>query len=177
MAMVMPQPAGRMTAVDRASTKATIKFGKKACKCSYEINAKMCKRSVITCDKKCSGTAKGVELGDWLLDLNSKKGKVRVLKCEKQEVVTAGPVPTGSGSGGNGGGEGSGSGNGEGGAGGSRCACVSKGMGGTGPTPPTGSGSGPAPTGSGSGSGSEVQKWLPWFLGMEPMELCVETGT
>merc|ERR1712179_694739 len=26
-------------------------------------------------------------------------------------------------------------------------------------------------------AGSEVQKWLPWFLGMEPMELCVEIGT
>merc|ERR1712179_864627 len=26
-------------------------------------------------------------------------------------------------------------------------------------------------------TGSEVQKWLPWFLGMEPMELCVEIGT
>merc|ERR1719369_1819237 len=33
----MPQPAGRMAAGDRAMTKATIKFGKKACKCSYEI--------------------------------------------------------------------------------------------------------------------------------------------
>merc|ERR1719233_1427414 len=27
------------------------------------------------------------------------------------------------------------------------------------------------------GSGSVTQKWLPWFLGMVPMELCVETGT
>merc|ERR1711970_250500 len=32
------------------------------------------------------------------------------------------------------------------------------------------------PTSTG-GSGSQAQKWLPWFLGMEPMELCVETGT
>merc|ERR1719369_783793 len=135
-------------------TKATIKFGKKACKCSYEMNAKNCRKSKFTCDKKCSGTAKGVELGDWKVDLNSKKGTVRVLKCEKQEAT--GPTAPGSGSGGNGGGEGSGSGNGEGGAGGSRCACVSKGSGGTGPTPPTGSGSGSGPmppTGSGSGSG------------------------
>jgi GH35 family endo-1,4-beta-xylanase len=172
MAMVMPQPVGRMTAVDRAMTKATIKFGKKSCKCSYEMNAKNCKRSKIGCDKKCSGKAMGVELGDWLVDLSSAKGKVKVLKCEKQEIVTAGPVPTGpgSGSGGNGGGEGSGSGNGEGGAGGSRCACVSKGMGGTGPTPPTGSGSGSEPMPpTGSGSGSEPMPPTGSGSGSEPM--------
>merc|ERR1739838_1264189 len=72
--------------------------------------------------------------------------------------------------------------------------CVAKGMGGStgstgsgsgsGPLPPTGSGSGSgplpptvAPTGSGSGSGAAQQKTLPWFLGMDPLELCVETGT
>merc|ERR1711915_924571 len=73
---------------------------------------------------------------------------------------------------------------------GSRCACVS--MGG-GPMPPTGSGSGPMPptgsgpnppTGSGSGSGPQpptgsgaTKKVVPWFLGMKPLEFCVETGT
>merc|ERR1711892_1323495 len=177
-------PAGRMTAVDRAMTKATIQDGKKKCK--------------FTCDKKCSGKVSGVELEDgmYMLDIAVKKGKVTIAKCD----VQAAPAPTGTG-GGSGGGMGSGSGNGGGGTGGigSRCACVSAGMGGTGPvtptgsgsgtvptgsgsgTVPTGSGSGPAtilpPTGSGSGSGAANQKTLPWYLGMDPMELCVETGT
>merc|ERR1712013_22406 len=36
--------------------------------------------------------------------------------------------------------------------------------------PPVGEGASAAP-------GSNAQKWLPWYLGMEPMELCVETET
>merc|ERR1740137_111605 len=143
-----------MTAVDRA-TKATIQVGKKKCKCSYEMNAKDCKKSKITCDKKCSGKASGVELEDgmYMLDIAVKKGKVTIAKCD----VQAAPAPTGTG-GGSGGGMGSGSGSGGGGMGGmgSRCACVSVGMGGTGPVTPTGSGSGTVPTGSGSGSGPTV---------------------
>merc|ERR1711892_539974 len=149
-------PAGRMTAVDRAMTKANIQVGKKKCKCSYEMNAKNCKKSTITCDKKCSGKASGVELEDgmYMLDIAVKKGKVTIAKCD----VQAAPAPTGTGGGSGGMGSGSASGNGGGGMGGigSRCACVSMGMGGTGPAP-TGSGSGPVtllpPTGSGSGSG------------------------
>merc|ERR1712106_961554 len=177
-------PAGRMTAVDRAMTKATIQVGKKKCKCSYEMNAENCKKSKITCDKKCSGKASGVELEDgmYMLDIAVKKGKVTIAKCDAQ----AAPAPTGTG-GGSGGGMGSGSGSGGGGMGGigSRCACVSMGMGGSGPVPiqgsgsgtgptgggsgtvPTGSGSGPAtllpPTGSGSGSGSKIHLC---FLGL-----------
>merc|ERR1711892_726815 len=129
-------PAGRMTAVDRAITKATIQVGKKKCKCSYEMNAKDCKKSKITCDKKCSGKASGVELEDgmYMLDIAVKKGKVTIAKCD----VQAAPAPTGIGGGGMGGI-------------GSRCACASVGMGGTGPVTPTGSGSGTVPTGSGSG--------------------------
>merc|ERR1712106_195842 len=136
---------------DRAMTKATIQVGKKKCKCSYEMNAKNCKKSTITCDKKCSGKASGVELEDgmYMLDIAVKKGKVTIAKCD----VQAAPAPTGTG-GGSGGGMGSGSGSGGGGMGGtgSRCACVSVGMGGTGPVTPTGSGSGTVPTGSGSGT-------------------------
>merc|ERR1712123_526130 len=155
-------PAGRMTAVDRAMTKATIQVGKKKCKCSYEMNAENCKKSKITCDKKCSGKASGVELEDgmYMLDIAVKKGKVTIAKCD----VQAAPTGTGGGSGGMGSGSASGSGGGGMGGIGSRCACVSMGMGGTGPVPPpgsgtvpTGSGSGPVtllpPTGSGSGSG------------------------
>merc|ERR1712123_171233 len=131
MVMIKPlAPAGRMTAVDRAMTKATILVGKKKCKCSYEMNAKDCKKSKITCDKKCSGKASGVELEDgmYMLDIAVKKGKVTIAKCD----VQAPPAPTGTGGGS--GGMGSGSGNGGGGMGGigSRCACVSVGMGGTG---------------------------------------------
>merc|ERR1711892_208450 len=152
-------PAGRMTAVDRAMTKATIQVGKKKCKCSYEMNAENCKKSTITCDKKCSGKASGVELEDgmYMLDIAVKKGRVTIAKCD----VQAAPAPTGTGGGSGGMGSGSASGNGGGGMGGigSRCACVSMGMGGTGPVTPPGSGSGTEPTGSGSetvptGSGS-----------------------
>merc|ERR1711942_215516 len=151
MAMVMPAPAGR--SLDRSSGKVSFKIGKKTCKCDYKINAGNCKNSKITCDKKCSGSIKGVELEDgmYVMDLGIKKGKVTIAKCKKE----AGSEPTEPGTGGGGnGGAGSGSGNGGEGSGASRCACVSKGMGGTGPSPPTGSGSGPAPTGSESGSGS-----------------------
>merc|ERR1711892_912129 len=146
-------PAGRMTAVDRAMTKATIQVGKKKCKCSYKMNAKDCKKSTITCDKKCSGKASGVELeeGMYMLDIAVKKGKVTIAKCD----VQAAPAPTGTGGGSGGMGSGSASGGGGMGGIGSRCACVSVGMGGTGSgsgTVPTGSGSGPVPTGSGSGT-------------------------
>merc|ERR1712106_335924 len=91
-------PAGRMTAVDRAITKATIQVGKKKCKCIYEMNAKDCKKSKITCDKKCSGKASGVELEDgmYMLDIAVKKGKVTIAKCD----VQAAPAPTGTGGGG-----------------------------------------------------------------------------
>merc|ERR1719206_1102007 len=139
---------------------------------------------------KCSGQGT-VEIKGCSFTLKMKKGKGSISNCGCAASPTEAPAPTGTGSGSGNGGEGSGA---------SRCACVSKGMGGTGPSPPTGSGSGPAPTGSGSGSGpaptgsgsgsepapptgsgsgsgSNAQKWLPWYLGMEPMELCVETGT
>merc|ERR1719342_1670017 len=157
MAMVMPAPAGR--SLDRSSGKESFKIGKKTCKCDYKINAGNCKNSKITCDKKCSGSIKGVELEDgmYVMDLGIKKGKVTIAKCKKE----AGSEPTEPGTGGVGngnGGAGSGSGNGGEGSGASRCACVSKGMGGTGPSPPTepgtgGGGNGGA--GSGSGNGGE----------------------
>merc|ERR1711970_854652 len=156
MAMVMKPAAGR--SLDRSKGKVTFKIKKTTCKCDYEINAGNCQKSKFTCDKKCNGNAKGVEVegGMYVFDLAVKKGKVKVAKCKKE--AGSGPTEPGTGGSGNG-------------AAGSRCACVSKGMGGTGPSPPTGSGSGPAPTGSGSGSepapptgsgsgsGSEVQKW------------------
>merc|ERR1712128_185977 len=170
-------PAGRRTAVDRAMTKATIQVGKKKCKCSYEMNAENCKKSKITCDKKCSGKASGVELEDgiYMLDIAVKKGKVTIAKCD----VQAAPAPTGTGGGSGGMGSGSASGNGGGGMGGigSRCACVSMGMGGTGPVPPpgsgtvpTGSGSGTVPTGSGSGP-------APTGSGSGPVTLLPPTGS
>merc|ERR1719250_135993 len=137
MAMVMQAPAGR--SLDRSSGKVSFKIGKKTCKCDYKINAGNCKNSKITCDKKCSGTIKGVELEDgmYVMDLGIKKGKVTIAKCKKE----AGSEPTEPGTGGGGnGGAGSGSGNGGEGSG-------------SGPAPTgSGSGSGPAPTGSGSGS-------------------------
>merc|ERR1719427_914828 len=106
-------------------------------------------------------------------------------KCKAE----AEPTPTGSGSPQPGSGAGSETGGGGMGGMGSRCACVDKGMGGStgsgsgpGPLPPTGSGSGSGPlpptvAPTGSGTGAAQQKTLPWFLGMDPLELCVETGT
>merc|ERR1719495_2663460 len=148
MAMVMEPAAGR-SSLDRSKGEVTFKIKKTTCKCSYIINAGNCQKSKFTCDKKCNGNAKGIEVEDgmYVFDLAVKKGKVKVGKCKKEEG--SGPTEPGTG-GGNGGNGGAGSGSGS--AGSSRCACVSKGMGGTGPSPPTGSGSGPAPTGSGSGS-------------------------
>merc|ERR1712123_45139 len=109
---------------------------------------------MITCDKKCSGKASGVELEDgmYMLDIAVKKGKVTITKCD----VKAAPAPTGSGGG-------------MGGIG-SRCACVSMGMGGTGPVPPPGSGSRPVPTGSGSGT-------VPTGSGSGPATLLPPTGS
>ena len=34
-------------------------------KCSYEVNVKNCKKSTITCDKKCTGKAWGVQFEIW----------------------------------------------------------------------------------------------------------------
>merc|ERR1719495_1991873 len=152
MAMVMKPAAGR-SSLDRSKGEVTFKIKKTTCKCSYMINAGNCQKSKFTCDKKCNGNAKGVEVEDgmYVFDLAIKKGKVKVASVKREEGSGPTEPGTGGGNGGNGG-AGSGSGNGGEGAGPSRCACVSKGMGGTGPSPPTGSGSGPAPTGSGSGS-------------------------
>merc|ERR1711892_610837 len=164
----------------------------KTCTCSFSLEADGAKCSgTAKCDKKCSGTGV-VEVGMYSFTLKMKKGKGAISKCKAEELITL-PTqpPTGSGSPQPGSGVGSGTGGGSMGGMGSRCACVAKGMGGsTGsgsgpvPLPPTGSGSGSgplpptvAPTGSGSGSGAAQQKTLPWFLGMDPLELCVETGT
>jgi hypothetical protein len=64
----------------------TIQIGNKKCKCSYEMNAANCKKSKISCDKKCSGKLSGVELEDgdvmYMLDIVVKKGKVTIAKCD-----------------------------------------------------------------------------------------------
>merc|ERR1712243_145105 len=112
----------------------TIPFGKKKCKCEVDCKRAKgsCAKSKITCDKKCSGTAKAVPIdGCGVVDAKAAKGKVKISKC-----TCGGEEPTGTGSG-SGPTEPTGS--------------------GSGPTEPTGSGSGPGPTlpitGSGSGSG------------------------
>merc|ERR1711936_1049886 len=151
-----------------------VKLGKRTCTCTFTMETKGSRCSgQAKCDKKCTGTG-AVDVDSYSFTLAVKKGKGKISKCTVAAMPTVGPVePTGSGSGpvptGSGSGPvpptGSGSGmeNPM-----SRCTCV--GNGGSGPTPPTGSGTGP-------GSGSSKQKVLPWFLGMTPVELCVETGT
>ena len=63
-------------------SKTTIKVGSKNCKCAYEVNTKVCKKSKISCDKKCSGKASGVELDGYKFAILVKKGKVTIQKCE-----------------------------------------------------------------------------------------------
>merc|ERR1719334_361098 len=145
MAMVTGPTLGRSAELeDRAMSKTTIKVGSKNCKCAYDVNKNVCKKSKISCDKKCSGKASGVELDGYKFDILVKKGKVTIQKCEA-DGSTGGSGPTGTGSG----------------SGPMppmmpQCACVSRGSGG----PPTGSGSAPTgsgsgPTGTGSGSGEQ----------------------
>merc|ERR1711887_148200 len=105
--MVMKPAAGR--SLDRSKGKVTFKIKKTTCKCDYEINAGNCQKSKFTCDKKCNGNAKGVEVegGMYVFDLAVKKGKVKVAKCKKEAGAGpspptgsgSGPAPTGSGSG------------------------------------------------------------------------------
>merc|ERR1711942_109677 len=96
---------------NRAAVPMTIPFGKKECKCKVDCNCKNgdCAKSKITCDKKCSGTAKAVPIeGCGIIDAKASKGKVKISSC-----TCGGEEPTGTGSG-------SGSGSGP----MPRCACV-----------------------------------------------------
>merc|ERR1711892_833020 len=101
LAMVpgMPEPgtvaAGRS---GRAPVKANIQFGKVKCKCTVDCKCAKgsCAKSKITCDKKCSGTAKAVEVkGCGVMDAKATKGKVKISKCACGDEPTTG---TGSGS-------------------------------------------------------------------------------
>merc|ERR1712236_26921 len=95
----MPAPgtpvAGRSASVaNRAAV--TIPFGKKECKCEVDCKCAKgsCAKSKITCDKKCSGTAKAVPIdGCGVVTAKAAKGKVKISKC------TCGGEPTGTGSG------------------------------------------------------------------------------
>merc|ERR1712012_1226930 len=118
-----------------------VKVGKKTCTCSFtfvlngdRVNVK---NSLVSCDKKCSGAAKDVELGGdgmnlYVVSFAVKKGKGKIQKATV-ELAGATGMPTGPG--------GSGSG------------MPPTGPGGSGmpPMPPTGSGSGMPPIGGGYG--------------------------
>lgn len=129
----MPAPgdmaAGRSA---RAPVKANILFGKSKCKCTVDCKCAKgsCAKTKISCDKKCSGAAKGVEIkGCGVMDAKAAKGKVKISKCD-----CGGEEPTGTGSG---------------------SELLPPTGSGPVPLPITGSGSGPMPlpiTGSGSGS-------------------------
>ena len=61
-----------------------IPFGKKKCKCDVDCKCKNgdCSKSKITCDKKCSGTAKAVPIdGCGIIDAKASKGKVKISSC------------------------------------------------------------------------------------------------
>jgi len=118
--------ATRQRFLDEDKIPATIKVGKKKCKCTFDMKVKgtSCKGSKGSCDKKCTGAAKGVEVENYVMDLKVTKGKVAISKCE-----VVGDAPSGSGS-----------------------EPLPPTGSGSEPLPPTGSGSGPLPpTGSGSG--------------------------
>eukprot|EP00091_Calanus_sinicus_P012011 TRINITY_DN270_c0_g1_i1.p1 TRINITY_DN270_c0_g1~~TRINITY_DN270_c0_g1_i1.p1 ORF type:complete len:405 (-),score=150.21 TRINITY_DN270_c0_g1_i1:69-1235(-) len=132
LAMVpgMPGPgdmvAGR-SGMTKAPVKATIQFGKTKCKCTVDCKCAKgsCAKTKISCDKKCSGTAKNVEIkGCGVIDAKAAKGKVKISKC-----TCGGEEPTGTGSG-------------------SGPVTLPITGSGSGPMPPTGSGSEP-PMGSG----------------------------
>jgi len=124
--------ASRQGSIDEDKIPAIIKVGKKKCKCTFDMKVKgtSCKGSKGSCDKKCSGAAKGVELEDYVMDLKVTKGKVAISKCDVVGGSGSEPLPpTGSGS-----------------------EPLPPTGSGSGPLPPTGSGSGPLPpTGLGSG--------------------------
>merc|ERR1711892_874395 len=127
-----------------------VKLGKKKCTCTFTLMAagtKFSPKSKATCDKKCSGSGKGLEFEGasgniYTFDMKAAKGKV-TLSGGSVEIASG---PTGSGSGGP---TGSGSGSSLPAAAGPSCACVDTAKMGSGPMPGSGSGSMP---GSGSGS-------------------------
>merc|ERR1711936_386570 len=105
----MPAPgtpvAGRSASVSNRAA-VTIPFGKKKCKCEVDCRCMKgsCAKSKITCDKKCSGTAKKVPIdGCGVVDAKAAKGKVKISKCTcggEEPGSGSGPTePTGSGSG------------------------------------------------------------------------------
>ena len=131
---------------------AAVKIGKKTCKCSWKLNVGTAgcgaKGSSGKCDKKCSG-AGSIEVEEFSLNVEVKKGKVKIKSCEggSDGGSTGGPGgPGGSGSG-------SGMPGGPGGSESGMCACVPQGA----ATPNYNVTLPPFPGGSGSGSGGTSQ--------------------
>merc|ERR1719348_2507173 len=100
LAMVPGMPAPGTPVAGRSATNRAavpIKFGKRPCKCEVDCKCKngSCDKSKITCDKKCSGTAKAVPIeGCGIIDAKAKNGKVKISSC-----TCGGEEPTGTGSG------------------------------------------------------------------------------
>jgi len=101
----MPPPgtmaAGRAT---RTPSKVVIPFGDTECKCMVDCKCAKgsCSKSKISCDRKCSGAARKVEIdGCGVMDLKASKGKVKIGKCKCAEEGGSGsgpvPLPIGSG--------------------------------------------------------------------------------
>ena len=67
------------------------------------MDSEDCKKSKITCDKKCNGKASDIELDDgmYLIDITVKKGKVKIEKCQVQSSGqgTTSPIGGSEGSG------------------------------------------------------------------------------
>merc|ERR1712061_607326 len=83
-----------------------VKVGKKTCTCSFtfvlngdRVNVK---NSLVSCDKKCSGAAKNVELGGDGMNFYVVSFAVKKGKGQKATVELAGATPMPFGSGGSG---------------------------------------------------------------------------
>merc|ERR1711872_1163028 len=93
-------PPGTMAAgrAARIPSKVVIPFGDTECKCMVDCKCAKgsCSKSKISCDRKCSGAARKVEIdGCGVMDLKASKGKVKIGKCKCAEEggSGSGPVP------------------------------------------------------------------------------------
>merc|ERR1719308_310608 len=73
-----------------------IKLGKRSCTCDFTVVPKEPCTAKAKCDKTCSGKGE-VEVVDYELNMQCKKGKCVVSSCQNGGAATV--APTGSGSG------------------------------------------------------------------------------
>merc|ERR1719187_1840279 len=75
-----------------------VKVGRRTCTCTFVLIADgkgKCSKATAKCDRKCSGTARGVKMGDFKFTLSVRNGKAKVLGCtsKKYPPTTKPPTP------------------------------------------------------------------------------------